>query len=70
MSGNGKKYGNARRNQPPSPAAPSGGTVNSSGKRPGGSAEEAAAIAYFQSQRVDEGASGRPGRKHQAGIRL
>lgn len=48
MSGNGKKYGE----RPPESAtpAPAGGTVNSSGKRPGGSAEEAAAIAYFQSQ--------------------
>jgi len=46
VSGNGKKYGE----RPPAPAASAGGTVNSSGKRPGGSAEEAAAIAYFQSQ--------------------
>ena len=51
MSGNGKKYGERPpESATPSPAAPSGGTVNSSGKRPGGSAEEAAAIAYFQSQ--------------------
>jgi len=51
MSGNGKKYGDRPpESATPSPAAPSGGTVNSSGKRPGGSAEEAAAIAYFQSQ--------------------
>ena len=51
MNGNGKKYGERPpESATPSPAAPSGGTVNSSGKRPGGSAEEAAAIAYFQSQ--------------------
>lgn len=51
MSGNGKKYGERPpESATPAPAAPSGGTVNSSGKRPGGSAEEAAAIAYFQSQ--------------------
>ena len=51
MSGNGKKYGERPpESATPAPAAPAGGTVNSSGKRPGGSAEEAAAIAYFQSQ--------------------
>lgn len=50
MNGNGKKYGE----RPPEPAATGAGakpgTVNSSGKRPGGAAEEAAAMAYFQSQ--------------------